>query len=111
MDIVRILELIASIIAGVAVCVPLVVKLIQYVKEAIAGRDYQKLIKLTMKFCVEAEMLFGTGAERKQWVMNRVTEVANTMDIEIDAEAIGRLIDDLVEASKIINTGHGATAS
>lgn len=104
MDIVRILELTASIIAGIAVCVPLVVKLIEYVKAAAAGRDYQKLIKLTMKLCVEAELLFGTGAERKQWVMNRVTDIAKTMDIEIDTDAIGRLIDDLVEASRVINS-------
>lgn len=103
MDIVKIIELIASILAGVAVCLPLVLKLIQYVKEAAKGKDYQKLIKLTMKFCEEAELLFGTGQERKEWVLHRVEEIAKAMNIEVDMDAISQLIDDICEASKIIN--------
>lgn len=103
MDVVKIIEIIASILSGVAVCIPLLIKLIQYIKEAIAAKDYQKLIKLTMKFCEEAELLFGDGAQRKEWVMNRVREIAKAMDIEVDADAIGILIDDIVAASKIIN--------
>lgn len=108
MEIVKILELTASIIAGIAVCIPLVVKLIEYIKMAVAAKDYQKLIKLTMKFCEEAELLFGDGAQRKQWVMNRVCEVAKAMEVEVDADAISRLIDDLVAASKVINKRGGA---
>ena len=103
MDIVRIIEIAASILSGVAVCIPLVVKLIHYIKEAAAGRDYQKLIKLTMKFCEEAELLFGTGEQRKEWVMRRVEEVAKAMNVEVDMEAIGQLIDDVCAASKMIN--------
>lgn len=103
MNIVEILNLTASIIAGIAVCLPLVLKLIQYVKEAAKGKDYQKLIKLTMKFCEEAELLFGTGQERKAWVLHRVEEIAKVMNIEVDMDAISQLIDDICEASKIIN--------
>lgn len=108
MDYVRIIEIAASILSGIAVCIPLVIKLVDYIKMAVAAKDYQKLIKLTMKFCEEAELLFGDGTQRKQWVMNRVCEVAKAMEVEVDADAISRLIDDLVAASKVINKRGGA---
>jgi hypothetical protein len=103
MEITKILELIASIIAGIAVCIPLVIKLVEYIKEAAKAREYQKLIKLVMKFCTEAELLFGDGKQKKEWVLHRVKEVADAMNIEMDMDAISLLIDDLVSASKLIN--------
>lgn len=103
MEITKILELIASIIAGIAVCIPLVIKLVEYIKEAAKAREYQKLIKLVMKFCTEAELLFGDGKQKKEWVLHRVKEVADAMKIEMDMDAISLLIDDLVAASKLIN--------
>lgn len=103
MDYIEIIQLIASILAGMAVCLPLVIKLIEYVKEAAKNKDYTKILRLVTKFCEEAELLFATGEERKKWVMNRVRDVAEIADYKIDMDVVAQFIDDIVAASKLIN--------
>lgn len=50
-----------------------------------------------------AETKFETGAERKEWVLAMVKASADTIDYDIDMDAISDLIDSLCNMSKVVN--------
>ena len=63
------LELVISILSGIAVCIPLVIKLVSTVKEVVKEKNWNELVSMAFDYMGQAEELFDTGAQRKEWVM------------------------------------------
>ena len=95
--------LLVSVLSGLAVTIPLVIKLVEYVKKAIQERNWNKLLALVMKLMAEAEEKFDNGADRKEWVLGMVGASADIVDYDIDLEQVAELIDSLCAMSKKVN--------
>lgn len=97
------IQIIVSIISGLLVCIPLVIKLVEYVIKAIQEKNWQNVMQLVLRLMTEAEKNFETGAERKEYVMDSILAMKDTLNCEIDMNAISAMIDSICDASKIIN--------
>ena len=95
--------LLISVLSGLVVTIPLVVKLVEYVKKAIKEKNWNKLLALVMRLMAEAEEKFDNGADRKSWVLGMVSASAEIVDYDIDLEQVGELIDSLCDMSKKVN--------
>ena len=103
-------QIAVSILSGLAVCIPLVVKLVKYVTEAVQGRRWDELLKLVIANMAEAEGLFATGAERQQGVMKLLAANAASVGYALmpeSVEKISAMIDSLCEMAKTVNAGVG----
>ena len=96
-------EILVNILAGLAAAIPLVVALVKYVKKSIQEKNWNALLTLVTNLMKEAETKFDNGAERREWVLVMVKASADTINYDIDLEEVGKLIDSLVEMSKIVN--------
>ena len=92
-----------SILSGLAVAIPLVVKLVEYVKKAVKEKNWSQVLKLVMNLMTEAEKKFETGAEKKEWVLAMIKASADSINYDIDTNAISELIDSLCDMSKAVN--------
>ena len=97
------LNVILSILSGLAVTIPLVVKLVQTVKASVQEKNWTALVNLVTKFMEEAEPLFQSGDERKNYVMIAIKASADTINYQIDMDVVSELIDNLCAMSKIVN--------
>lgn len=61
----EILELIIEILAGLMIVIPLVAKLIEYVKKSVLEKNWNNLIRLLLNLIATAEEKFDNGADRK----------------------------------------------
>lgn len=106
-------EIIASICAGMAVCIPLVVKLVETVREAVEKGNWDKIVGMVAKLMAEAETLLEHGADRKEWVLAMLHENAASLDYELtesDWAKISEMIDALCEMAKTVNGPEEAAA-
>lgn len=92
-----------SILSGLAVAIPLVVKLVEYVKKAVKEKNWSQVLKLVMDLMTKAEKKFETGAEKKEWVLAMIKASADSINYDIDTNAISELIDSLCDMSKAVN--------
>jgi len=92
-----------SIIAGLAATIPLVLKLVEYVRIAVREKNWRQLLKLVMTYMAKAETKFETGAERKEWVLAMVAASAEVVNYDIDLAVVGQMIDDLCDMSNVVN--------
>lgn len=100
------LNIVVSILSGLAVCIPLVVNLVTVVRDLIKEKNWAQLVKMAMTFMASAEDNFATGAEKKEWTMDSIKDAAKAIGYNYDAEAESKmsdLIDSLCELSKQIN--------
>lgn len=97
------LELIIAILSGVVTCVPLVLKMIDYIKALYKEKNWGKLLVIVSNFMSEAEVLYPDGASKKEYVINSVLAIAKTIDYPVDKDILGELIDNLVTLSKKVN--------
>lgn len=103
MDLTEILKLILAIIAGIATAIPLIVKLVAYVKACAKEKNWSKMLNLVMILMGEAEGMFADGAEKKAWVLQRLQLLSSTLDYDVDIDAVSKMIDALCEMSKNVN--------
>ena len=103
-------DYIVSILSGLAVCIPLAVKLVQYVKKAVREKNWGELLRLVMGYMDEAEERFEAGADKKEWVMAMIDASAGAINYDIDKQAVSELIDSLCGLSKRVNPPEGAGA-
>jgi hypothetical protein len=96
-------EIIVSILSGLAITIPLVIKLVEYVKMVVKEKNWSQLLALVMRLMAEAEEKFNNGADRRQWVIGMVEASADIVNYEINPEQIGDLIDQLCSMSKKVN--------
>lgn len=96
-------KIVVSILSGLVACIPLMVNLVKYVKQAIKEKNWNKLVELVMNLMAQAEGKFDNGAERREWVLMMVKASADTIDYEIDLNQVADLIDSLCELTKVVN--------
>ena len=100
------IQIAISILSGIAVAIPLIIKLVNVVKDSVKEKNWNLLIKMTMNYMTEAEKNIVSGAERKQWVMSMVIASASNINYPMtdeDVKKIEDLIDAICDASKILN--------
>ena len=95
MDIVA--KYVPTILIGLAVVIPLVIALIKYVSKAAEDKNWNIIVQMVLDLMVQAEHDYSTGAERKEFVMNQMKVLANTVDFEIDWDKVSDLIDALCD--------------
>lgn len=96
-------ELALAVISGLAAAIPLVIKLVEYVQKATKEKNWNKMLDLVIDLMEEAEIKFAEGADRKEWVLAMVKASADSINYDIDIGAIGKLIDELCNMSKVVN--------
>lgn len=96
-------KLIVALVSGIATCIPLVIQLVKFVKDAAKSKNWTPLMQLVLKLMTEAENNFATGAERKKYVIDSIKAMESTLNYDIDENAISAMIDAIVAASKTIN--------
>lgn len=102
------MKYVVAILTGLATAIPLVIKLVEYVQKAVKEKNWNKLLDLVMSLMEEAEKKFEDGATRKEWVMAMVKSSADSINYDIDIEAVSELIESLCEMSKIVNRENAA---
>ena len=96
-------EILISVLSGLVVTIPLVVKLVEYVRKAIIAKNWNQLLVLIMDLMAEAEGKFATGLERKDWVMMAIKASADTIQYDINMDEVSKLIDALCAMAKVVN--------
>lgn len=96
-------EIIVSIITGLVICIPLVIKMVQFIKTAIKEKNWAPMMQLVLKLMAEAEENYSTGAEKKAYVIDSIKALEGTLNYDIDEDAIGAIIDSVILATKQIN--------
>lgn len=103
MNIDQIIQIIVSILTGLAACIPLAIKLVQYVQKAAQEKNWGAFLGLAVDLIQQAEQKFSDGATRKEWVMAMVQTSAEYINYPVDSDALSNLIDALVGMSKNVN--------
>ncbi len=101
-------EIAISILSGLAVAIPMAVKLVEYVQKATKEKNWNKMVDLVINLMEEAEAKLEQGADRKEWVLAMVKASADTINYDVDLVVIGDMIDHLCDMSKIVNGGEAA---
>lgn len=102
-----ILTTILSIISGLIVCIPVVVKLVQSIIDNGKMKNWNILVSYVSQYMAEAEKLYAVGAAKKEWVMEMITKTATIINYdlnEVEREKISAMIDELCDLSKNINS-------
>lgn len=94
---------IVAILSGLSVTIPLLVKLVDAVRTAVKERNWQKVVVFVLERMKEAEGKFGSGPERKEWVLTCVKASADTFNYDIDLDAVGSMIDAFADMSRSVN--------
>lgn len=108
------IQIVISILSGIAVAIPLIIKLVEVVKKATKEKNWNLLLKMTMDYMTEAEKNIASGAERKEWVMSMVIASAANINYPMtddDVKKIEDLIDAICDASKILNNSANKDAA
>ena len=99
------LQLLIQILSGIAILVPLMVKLVRVIQVAAKEKNWSQVLKLIMNLMEEAEQKYTDGATRKEWVISELEAASKTLNYDIDWDVISDMIDKICEASKKINKG------
>lgn len=97
------IDLIVAVLAGLATCIPLAVKLIEYVKKAIRGENWPDLLTMVLEYMKKAEQLFTDGDDKKAWCIGMIEATAHTVNFQIDMKVVASMIDELCDMSKVVN--------
>ena len=97
------IQAIISILSGIAVLVPLMVKLVQFIKANIREKNWNQMLKLVMNLMADAEGKFDKGSEKKEWVMGQLEAMAGTLNYDIEWDVVSEMIDKICDVSKELN--------
>ncbi len=101
------LQSIISLLSGLLVLIPLVVKLIQYIRIASMEKNWPNLLTLTMNLMTQAELNFEEGIDKKEWVLSEVEALSQSLNYDIDYNVLEEMIDALCKMSKQVNIERG----
>lgn len=96
-------RIVLAIVSGLATAIPLVIKLVEYVQKATKEKNWNKMLDLVIDLMEEAESKFAEGADRKEWVLAMVKASADSINYDVDIEAVSVMIDSLCDMSKVVN--------
>ena len=98
------MDIIIAILTGLATCIPLAIKLVQVIKDAVKAKNWAPMMQLTLKLMGEAEDNYTTGAEKKEYVLKSIEAVKDTLNYDVDMDAVSAMIDAIILTTKKINT-------
>ena len=116
-------ELIAAILGGLAVCIPVVARLVvagagPVAEEkrppreagpshpAVKEKNWPQIVEIVLALMTDAEGLFADGAARKAWIMQKVEQAAKSVNYDYDDAArqkVSDMIDKICDAAKVVN--------
>ena len=97
------INVVVSILVGLATCIPLAAKLVQYVQKAVQEKNWAALLNLLISLMEQAEEKFEDGATRKEWVMAMVQTSSEYINYPLDTSALSTMIDTLCNMTKVVN--------
>jgi hypothetical protein len=98
------ITIILPIISGLAACIPLVIKLIDFSKKNVKAQNWTALMQLVLKLMSEAEANYREGADKKKYVLDSIKALESTLNYDVDIDKVSAMIDSIVDATKKINT-------
>ncbi len=101
-----IIQLVLSILTGISVCIPLVIKLVQYIKTSIKEKNWTALLSMITQYMEQAEQIIDDGKLRKEWVLGMIKSSSQTINYDIDYIVVSKIIDNICATSKIVNAGN-----
>lgn len=96
-------NIITSILSGLAIAIPLICELVKWIKKAVQEKNWQALLQLVTTLMKDAESKFSNGADRKDYVMLAIKASSDTINYKIDMDVVSKLIDDLCAMSRVVN--------
>lgn len=99
-------DIVVSIMSGLAVCIPLVVQLVNVVRASVKEKNWSQIVAIVLDLMKEAETLFAEGAAKKAWVMAGVESAAKSINYNYDEVAkqkVSDMIDAICATAKIVN--------
>ena len=99
-------DIVVSIMSGLAVCIPLVVQLVNVVRASVKEKNWSQIVAIVLDLMKEAETLFSEGAAKKAWVMSGVESAAKSINYNYDEVAkqkVSDMIDAICATAKIVN--------
>ena len=99
-------EIVVSILSGLAVCIPLVVQLVNVVRASVNEKNWSQIVAIVVDMMKEAETLFSDGATKKAYVMASVESAAKSINYNYDEVAkqkVSDMIDAICATAKIVN--------
>lgn len=96
-------KLILSNLTGIAAVIALAIGAVQYVRQIIKEKNWPEVVRLVSGYMEQAETMFNSGADRKEWVMALVKASPEALKYGINMSDISKLIDDLCKMSKVVN--------
>ena len=97
------IQAVISVLSGIAVLIPLIVKLVQYIQKAVKEKNWNQMLRLVMNLMAQAEELYDSGAEKKEWVLKELHAVADTLNYDIDWVVVSEMIDAMCEMAHEVN--------
>ena len=97
------IQAIISVLSGIAVLIPLIIKLVEYIQTATKEKNWNQMLRLVMNLMAEAEELYESGAEKKEWVLQELHAVADTLNYDIDWVIVSDMIDALCDMAHEVN--------
>ena len=99
----EILELVVAILAGLSTCIPLVIALVKQVEKSIEEKNFGNIMKMVLELMSEAEENYSDGAAKKEYVMDAIQNISDTLSYPVDFDRVSDMIDSICDASKKIN--------
>lgn len=99
-------DIVVSILSGLAVCIPLVVKLVNVVSTYVKEKNWSQIVAIVLDLMKEAETLFSDGATKKAYVMASVESAAKSINYNYDEAAklkVSNMIDAICATAKVVN--------
>ena len=97
------IQAVISVLSGIAVIIPMVVKLVEFSKQVIKEKNWSQMLRLVMNLMAEAETMYQTGAEKKEWVLNELRAMAQSLNYDIDWTVVSQMIDALCDMAHEVN--------
>lgn len=93
-------QAIFSILSGLIIVTPLVIKLIEFVTANTKEKNWNQMLKLVMDLMADAEKQFDKGSKKKEWVLGQLRVMADTLNYDIDWAVVSEMIDKICDVSK-----------
>lgn len=106
MDVVKWINVIVSILSGISVCIPLVISLINTIRQVVQEKKWNIIVSDVLDLMIRAEEDYNNGAERKEYVMNAIKLISKQVGYNFDQEAelkISIMIDEICKLAKVVN--------
>ena len=97
------IDLIIAICGAITVIVPLGINLYKAMVALIKEKNYAKILEIMKDAAVEAEKLYSTGAERRDYVLNILKVSCENLKVDYDENKLDTELTKFIDATKKIN--------